>query len=86
MAVGAEAAAAMIAERAGDGAQPPQFYPPAPAAPGVWQATPSCSPAGGVFLHVAEHDAVRPARAATSSGRARRRRSPACAGRATTSR
>ena len=52
MAVGAEAAAAMIAERAADGAQTPQFYPPAPAAPGVWQATPSCSPAGGVFLHV----------------------------------
>jgi hypothetical protein len=52
MSVGAEAAAAMIAERAADGAQTPQFYPPAPAAPGVWQATPGCSPAGGVFLHV----------------------------------
>ena len=31
---------------------PPQFYPPAPPAPGVWQATPNCSPAGGVFFHV----------------------------------
>lgn len=50
IAVGAEAAAAMIAEREGDGSGPPLFYPPAPAAPGVWQATPSCSPAGGAFL------------------------------------
>ena len=51
MAVGAEAAAVMIAEREGDGSAPPLFYPPAPPAPGVWQATPSCSPAGGAFFH-----------------------------------
>ena len=52
IAVGADAAAAMIADREGDGSSPPQFYPPAPAAPGVWQATPSCTAAGGVLLHV----------------------------------
>jgi len=52
MAVGAEAAAVMIAERNDDGSQTPQFHPPAPSAPGVWQATPSCGPLGGVFLHV----------------------------------
>ena len=52
MAVGAEAAAAMIAARDADGSQTPQFYPPGPAAPGVWQATPSCTAAGGVLLHV----------------------------------
>ncbi len=52
IALGAEAAAAMIAARDGDGSFPPQFYPPAPAAPGVWQATPNCSPAGGVFFHL----------------------------------
>jgi hypothetical protein len=51
MAVGAEAAVAMVAARDGDGSDPPQFHPPAPPAPGVWQATPSCTPAGGVFLH-----------------------------------
>ncbi|HET9317031.1 MAG TPA: vanadium-dependent haloperoxidase, partial [Vicinamibacteria bacterium] len=52
IAVGAEAAAAMIAARDGDGSFPPQFFPPPPPAPGVWQATPNCSPAGGVFYHV----------------------------------
>lgn len=52
IAVGAESAAAMIAQRDGDGSQTPQFHPPAPSAPGVWQATPSCGPLGGVFRHV----------------------------------
>jgi hypothetical protein len=52
MAVGADAAAAMVAARANDGSAPPQSYPPAPASPGIWQATPSCSPAGGVLFHV----------------------------------
>jgi hypothetical protein len=52
IALGADAAAAMIAARVGDGSATPQFYPPAPAAPGVWQATPNSSPAGGVFFHV----------------------------------
>jgi hypothetical protein len=52
IALGAEAAAAMIANRDGDGSFPPAFYPPAPPAPGVWQATPNCSPAGGVLYHV----------------------------------
>jgi hypothetical protein len=53
MAVGAEAAIAMLANRAGDGSTPPQFHVPGPVAPGVWQATPSCSPAGGAFVHAA---------------------------------
>ncbi len=52
MAVGAEAAAAMIAEREGDGSSPLQFYPPGPPGLGVWQATPNCSPAGGVFFNL----------------------------------
>lgn len=52
IAVGAEAAAAMVAEREGDGSAPPTFFPPGPPGPGVWQATPSCSPAGGVFYHL----------------------------------
>jgi hypothetical protein len=52
MAVGAEAAAAMIANRDGDGSFPAQFFPPGPPAPGVWQATPNCTPAGGVLYHV----------------------------------
>ena len=50
MAVGAESAAAMIAERVGDGSSPLQFYLPAPSRPGVWQPRRACSPAGGVFF------------------------------------
>lgn len=48
-AVGKAAAAAMIAERANDGAQPPMFYTPASVAPYAWQATPACAnaPANG---------------------------------------
>jgi len=48
IATGDAAAAAMIALRANDGSSPPQFYTPAPPVPGAWQATPSCSPAGGI--------------------------------------
>jgi hypothetical protein len=85
MAVGAEAAAAMIANRDGDGSAPPLFYPPAPAAPGVWQATPSCSSAGGAFLHARDMTPFG-SRAATSSASVRRLRSSASGGCATTSR
>jgi hypothetical protein len=48
IATGDAAAATMIALRANDGSSPPQFYTPGPPVPGAWQATPSCSPAGGV--------------------------------------
>src|SRR5215831_16617840 len=50
-AVGEAAAAAMIALRSADGSAPPAFYLPASSDPGRWQLTPSCSPAGGAFLH-----------------------------------
>jgi hypothetical protein len=49
--VGEAAAAAVLAARANDGATPPEFHLPPPAAPGVWQATPGCPPAGGILLH-----------------------------------
>jgi hypothetical protein len=48
---GETAAAAMIALRANDGSTPPQFYLPTTSLAGEWQLTPSCSPAGGAFLH-----------------------------------
>jgi hypothetical protein len=48
---GEAAAAAMIAARANDGAQTPEFYLPPSSAPGMWQPTPSCPAGGGVFLH-----------------------------------
>jgi hypothetical protein len=51
IAVGEAAAAAMIAERTGDGSTPAQFYLPTNSDPYEWQLTPSCPPAGGVFLH-----------------------------------
>jgi hypothetical protein len=51
MAVGEAAAAAMIALRSADGSASPAFYLPASSDPGQWQLTPSCSPAGGAFLH-----------------------------------
>jgi hypothetical protein len=38
----------MIALRLNDGSAPPQFYVPTSVAPGVWQLTPSCPPAGGI--------------------------------------
>jgi hypothetical protein len=40
----------MIAARLGDGSSPPQFSLPASTDPGVWQLTPSCPAAGGVFF------------------------------------
>ena len=50
--VGEAAAAAMIAERTGDGSTPAQFYLPTNSDPYQWQlTTPSCSPAGGAFVH-----------------------------------
>ncbi|HEY0255392.1 MAG TPA: hypothetical protein VGC41_27875, partial [Kofleriaceae bacterium] len=49
--VGQQAAAAMIANRTGDGSAPPQFFVPPNSDPGVWQTTPSCSPSGGAFFH-----------------------------------
>jgi len=48
MAAGDAAASAMIALRANDGSSPPQFKIPGPPVPGDWQATPSCTPAGGI--------------------------------------
>lgn len=50
---GQAAAAAMIARRAGDGSEVPQFYTAGPAAPGQWLPTPSCaaSQMRGAFLH-----------------------------------
>lgn len=50
IAVGIAAADALIALREHDGALPPRFHLPSSTAPGVWQPTPSCTPAGGVFL------------------------------------
>lgn len=50
VAVGEAAAAAMIALRADDGSTPPEFYVPTSTAPGEWQTTPSCPPAGGLLL------------------------------------
>ncbi|HEY1336447.1 MAG TPA: vanadium-dependent haloperoxidase [Bryobacteraceae bacterium] len=49
--VGEAAAAAMIANRANDGSSPAKFYLPTSSSPGVWQLTPSCTPAGGAFFH-----------------------------------
>lgn len=48
-AAGAAAAQAEIAQRTGDGSAPPQFFVPPNTDPGMWQKTPSCPPAGGVF-------------------------------------
>jgi hypothetical protein len=49
--IGEAAAARMIAARAGDGSEPEEFHVPDSVDPGVWQLTPACPPAGGVFLH-----------------------------------
>ncbi|HEX3106535.1 MAG TPA: vanadium-dependent haloperoxidase [Terriglobales bacterium] len=48
IATGDAAASAMISLRANDGSSPPQFKVPGPVVLGEWQATPSCSPAGGI--------------------------------------
>jgi hypothetical protein len=47
---GEAAADAMMALRVNDGSTPAQFKVPGPLNPGEWQATPSCTPAGGNFL------------------------------------
>jgi len=49
--VGQAAAAAMIANRFGDGATPAAFYMPTSSDPYQWQLTPGCPPAGGVFAN-----------------------------------
>ena len=58
MTTGAAAAAAMIAERAGDGSSPVSFYrPPSPTSPGEWDITPGCpidasgNPLGGILFN-----------------------------------
>lgn len=51
VATGEAAAAAMIVARLNDGSAVPEFHVPASSDPGVWQLTPSCPAAGGVFLH-----------------------------------
>jgi hypothetical protein len=51
IAVGETAAAAMIAERTGDGSTPARFHVPASSDPYEWQPTTGCPPAGGAFLH-----------------------------------
>ena len=48
---GESAAAAVMALRADDGSLPPQFHVPGSTAPGEWQLTPGCPPAGGILLH-----------------------------------
>ena len=50
VAVGATAAAELVALRAGDGSSPPAFYQPTSTAPGVWQTTPTCPAAGGILF------------------------------------
>jgi hypothetical protein len=47
--VGAGAARAMIELRTDDGSAPPEFHLPASTAPGEWQPTPGCPPAGGIL-------------------------------------
>ena len=51
IAVGSNAAAAMLARRANDGSAPPQFFLPSTAAPGEWQKTPACPAPGGILFH-----------------------------------
>src|SRR5882757_4686715 len=52
IATGDAAALAMIALRANDGSSPAQFKTPGQAAPGVWQATPSCPIMNGIGVGV----------------------------------
>jgi hypothetical protein len=58
IATGAAAAAALIAERVGDGSSPVAFYlPPSPVPPGEWDITPGCptdasgNPLGGILFN-----------------------------------
>jgi hypothetical protein len=50
--IGEAAAAAMIAHRANDGSESPEFHLPASTDPGEWHPTSSCPPQGGLFLHL----------------------------------
>jgi hypothetical protein len=50
IATGQAAAQQMILRRLNDGSAPALFYMPESTDPGVWQLTPSCPPAGGVFF------------------------------------
>ncbi len=51
IATGQASAVAMIAARANDGSSPLEFFLPTPSNPGVWQLTPSCTAAGGLFFN-----------------------------------
>jgi membrane-associated phospholipid phosphatase len=51
IATGQAAAAAMMAARANDGSTPLEFFVPTSLNPGVWEPTPSCSAAGGLFFN-----------------------------------
>jgi hypothetical protein len=51
IAIGQASAAAMIAARANDGSSPLEFFLPTSSNPGVWQLTPSCTAAGGLFFN-----------------------------------
>jgi hypothetical protein len=51
IATGQAAAAAMIAARTNDGSSPLEFFLPTSSTPGVWQLTPSCPAAGGLFFN-----------------------------------
>jgi hypothetical protein len=50
VAVGATAAAELVALRTGDGSSPPAFYQPTSTAPAAWQTTPTCPAAGGILF------------------------------------
>jgi hypothetical protein len=51
IAVGEQAATAVMALRENDGSEKSEFYLPGSAEPGQWQPTAECPPEGGVFLH-----------------------------------
>jgi hypothetical protein len=51
IAVGEQAAAAVVALRANDGSTPPEFHLPTSMEPGEWQPTGTCPPSGGVLKH-----------------------------------
>ncbi len=51
IAVGEDAAAALIALRATDGAAPPQLHTPPTSDPGEWQLTPACTLSAGILRH-----------------------------------
>ena len=51
IAAGETAAMALVSARANDNSGTPEFYLPSSSGPGEWQTTPSCTGAGGAFLH-----------------------------------